>query len=71
MICVLGVHGGLVLKTLVIGEGDMGRSCVVSWVVGDDLNMIVLPDTNASEMKRRKKMRIKKKYEEVEQSTYR
>ena len=55
------VHGGLVLKTLVIREGDMGRSCVVSWVVGNDLNMIALPDTNASEMKRRrKKMRIKK-----------
>jgi len=61
MIRVLGVHGGLVLKMLVIGEGDMGRSCVVSWVVGDDLNMIVLPDTNASETKRRrKKTRIKK-----------
>lgn len=63
---VLRVHGDLVLcsvadQTLVIGEGDIRRSCAVSLVVGDDLNTIVLPDTNASETKKKKKkMRIGK-----------
>lgn len=57
---VLRVHGDLVLcsvadQTLVIGEGDIRRSCAVSLVVGDDLNTIVLPDTNASETKKKKK----------------
>jgi len=47
---------------------DIERSCAVSWVVGDDLNTIVLPDTNASETK--KKFENRKKYEEVQQSTY-
>ena len=37
------VHGDSVFKTLIIGEGDIGRSCAVSLVIGDDLNTIVLP----------------------------
>jgi len=54
---VLGIHGNLVLcsvadQTLVIGEGDIRRGCAVSLVVGDDLNTIVLPDTNTSKTKK-------------------
>ena len=50
---VVRVHGDLVLRgiadqTLVIREGDIGRCCAVSLVVGDNFNTTVLPNTNTS-----------------------
>ena len=49
---VVGVHGDLVLggitnQTLGVGEGNEGWGGPVALVVGDDLNAIVLPDTDA------------------------
>lgn len=46
------VHGNLVLsgvtdQTLSVGEGNIGRGSPVTLVIGNDLNTIVLPDTNA------------------------
>ena len=51
---VMGVHRDLVLgritdQTLGVGEGDIGRGGTVSLVVGDDLDTVVLPDTDAAE----------------------
>ena len=51
---VVGVHRDLVLgritdQTLGVGEGDIGRGGTVSLVVGDDLDTVVLPDTDAAE----------------------
>ena len=51
---VVGVHRDLVLRGIAdqplgVGEGDVGWSCAVTLVVGDDLNTIVLPDTDAAE----------------------
>mmetsp|Transcript_6983 Transcript_6983/g.13721 ORF Transcript_6983/g.13721 Transcript_6983/m.13721 type:complete len:466 (-) Transcript_6983:90-1487(-) len=48
-----GVHGDLVLggitnKALSVGEGDIRRSSTVTLVVGDDLDAVVLPNTNAT-----------------------
>ena len=50
---VVGVHGDLVLcgitdETLSLRERDIGGSRPVTLVVGDDLNTIVLPDTDAT-----------------------
>jgi hypothetical protein len=47
-----GVHGGLVLgrvtdETLRLSEGNVGRGGPVTLVVGDDLDTVVLPDTDA------------------------
>lgn len=49
---VVGVHGDLVLRgvtdeTLVVGERDIGRGRAVTLVVGDNLDSVVLPDTDA------------------------
>ncbi len=49
----MGVHGDLVLgsiadETLIVGEGDIRGCRPVTLVVGDDLNTIVLPDTDAA-----------------------
>ena len=49
---VVGVHrdlilGGVADESLIVGEGDIGWCRSVSLVVGDDLDSIVLPDTNA------------------------
>ena len=51
---VLRVHCDLVFSSITdqslgISEGDVGGSCAVPLVIGDDLNTIVLPDTNATE----------------------
>ena len=51
---VVGVHGDLVLgsvtdETLIFEEGDIRGRGAVTLVVGDDLNSIVLPDTDAAE----------------------
>ena len=50
---VVGVHGGMDLcgvadQTFVVKEGDIGRSCVVSFVVCNDFYTIVLPHTHAT-----------------------
>ena len=50
-----GVHGDLVLggitdQTLGVGEGDERGCCAVTLVVGDDLNTIVLPDTDTAKI---------------------
>jgi len=50
--CVLGVTGSLVLsgitdKTLFLSEGDVGGGGVEALIVGDDFDLVVLPDTNA------------------------
>mmetsp|Transcript_9006 Transcript_9006/g.21102 ORF Transcript_9006/g.21102 Transcript_9006/m.21102 type:complete len:234 (-) Transcript_9006:4-705(-) len=47
------VHGHLVLgsitdQTLLVVEGDIGGSGAVTLVVGDDLDTLVLPDTNTA-----------------------
>ena len=52
----MGVHcnlilGGIADETFVIGERDIGRGSTIALVVGDDLNTIVLPDTDATEEK--------------------
>ena len=49
---VLGVHGDLVLggvtnETLGICEGDVGGSSSLTLIVGDNLNTLILPNTNA------------------------
>ena len=50
---VVRVHGNLVLcgitdQTLIIGEGDVGRSCSISLVVCNDFYTIILPYTHAT-----------------------
>jgi len=50
--CVLGVHGDLVLggisdQTLGICEGDEGRRCPVTLVIGNDFNSVISVDTDA------------------------
>ena len=50
---VVGVHGYLVLcsitnEALIFGEGDVGRGGPIALVVGDDLNSIILPDTDTA-----------------------
>ena len=49
-----GVHGNLVLggvadKPLGVGERDIRRRGAVALVVGDDLDTVVLPDTDTPE----------------------
>ena len=49
---IVRVHGDLVLcgitdEALSLGERDIGGSCPVTLVIGDDLDTIVLPDTDA------------------------
>lgn len=51
---VVRVHGYLVLcgitdETFGVGERDIGRSRPITLVIGDDLDTIVLPDTDAAE----------------------
>lgn len=46
------VHGDLVLgsitdQTLGVGEGNVGRGGPVTLIISNDLNTVVLPDTNA------------------------
>ena len=46
------VHRDLVLRrvtdeTLRVGEGDVGRGRAVTLVVGNDLDTVILPDTDA------------------------
>ena len=48
-----GVHGDLVLgriadETLGVGEGNIRGRRAVTLVVGDNLNAVVLPDTDAT-----------------------
>jgi hypothetical protein len=48
------VHGDLVLgsvsdQPLIVGERHIGWCCVVTLVIGDDLYMVVLPDTDTTE----------------------
>ena len=55
---VVRVHGDLVLcgitdETLGLRERDIGGSCPVTLVVSDDLNAIVLPDTDTTKPKLR------------------
>ena len=50
---VVGVHrdlvlGGITDETLRVGEGDIGGCCAVTLVVGDDLDTVILPDTDAT-----------------------
>jgi len=50
---VVRVHGDLVLcgvtdETFGVGERNIGGSCPVALVVGDDLNTIILPDTDTA-----------------------
>ena len=50
---VLRIHRNLVLcgitnETLALRERDIGRSCPVTLVIGDDLNTIVLPNANTT-----------------------
>ena len=47
-------HGRLVLggvsdQSLTLGEGDVRRGGPVTLVVGDDLNTVILPQTDTSE----------------------
>ena len=49
----MGVHRDLILRgiadeALVVGEGDIRGGGTVTLVVGDDLNTIVLPDTDTA-----------------------
>ena len=41
------VLGGVANESLVVGEGDIGGSGSVTLIVGDDLDSIILPDTDA------------------------
>ena len=43
------IFGGIANQTFGIREGDVRRSCAITLIVGDDLDTIVLPDTNATE----------------------
>ena len=50
---VVGVHrdlvlGGIANQPLAVGERDIGGCCAVTLVVGNDLDTIVLPDTDAA-----------------------
>jgi len=50
---VLRVHGNLIFggianKTFRVGKGDVGWSCSVTLVVRNDLNTIILPNSNAA-----------------------
>ena len=50
---VVRIHHNLVLcsiadEALALGERDIGRSCPVAPVIGNDLNTIVFPDTNTA-----------------------
>ena len=59
---------GITDQTPVFREGDIGRCCAVSFVVRDDLDTIVLPDTNTSTKKDKenpKKRWMKRTYEKV------
>ena len=39
---------GIADQTLVVGERDVGGCCSVTLVVGDDLNTIILPNTDTA-----------------------
>ena len=50
--CVNGVHGDLILGGVAdqpfgVGEADLGRRRTVTLVVGDDLDAVVLPYSDA------------------------
>ena len=42
------IFGGITDETLGVREGDVGRGCPITLIVGDDLNAVILPDTNAT-----------------------
>lgn len=49
----MGVHSDLVLgsitdESLAIGERDIGGRRAVTLIIGNDLNTVVLPDTDTS-----------------------
>jgi len=59
---VVGVHGNLVLcgitdETLIFKEGDIRGCRAITLVVGDDLNTIVLPNTDAAGERRSDQMK--------------
>lgn len=50
---VVGVHSDLVFcgitdQTLGVGESDIGGCCAVTLVIGNDLNTIILPNTDTA-----------------------
>jgi hypothetical protein len=56
------VHCDLVFSSITdqalgIGEGDVGGGCAVPLIIGDNLNTIVLPDTDATGERIRKESR--------------
>jgi hypothetical protein len=47
------VLGGITDQSLTFGEGDVGRGGSVSLIVGDDLDSVVLPQTDTSTEEKR------------------
>jgi hypothetical protein len=52
----VGIHGNLILssvanQTFRLAEGDVRGSGTVTLIIRDDLNAIILPNSNASEQK--------------------
>ncbi len=69
---IVRVHRDLILcgitdETLCVGEGDIRRCRSVTLVVGDDLNTIILPDTDTTS---RKSVSTKKFFRNRKERTY-